>query len=75
MVPALGHIKKSLVYHPCPRLNSRPHRYFSLFFICLIAHENEIYGFVSVVVMNYKSKTRFARFLGVSSEHMFLLGF
>ena len=26
------------------------------FFICLIQHENKVYGFVSVVVMNYKSE-------------------
>ena len=50
----LGHIKrKSLVYHPRPRLNSRPHRrIFFLFFICLIPHDNKVYGFVSVVVIN-----------------------
>ena len=47
--------KKSLVYHPRPRLNSRPHRYM-YFFICLIPHENKVYGFVFVVVMNHKSK-------------------
>ena len=26
------------------------------FFICLIPHENKVYGFVSVVLMNHKSK-------------------
>ena len=45
--------KKSFVYHLRPHPISRPHRYF---FICLIPHENKVYGFVSVVVMNYKSK-------------------
>ena len=29
---------------------------FLLFFICLIPHENRVYAFASVVVMNYKSK-------------------
>ena len=55
----LGPIKKSLVYHPRPRLNSRPHRIF--YFICYIPHENIVNGFVTVVVMNCKfKKSRFA---------------
>ena len=29
---------------------------FFKFFICLIQYENKVYGFVSVVVMNYKFK-------------------
>ena len=37
----------------------------------MIPHENKVYGFVSVVVMNYKSKkTRFSGVLGVSSKHV-----
>ena len=61
--------KKSLVYHLRPHPTSRPHRYF---FICLIPHENKVYGFVSVVVMNCKfKKTRFSGFLGAGSKHMF----
>ena len=64
----LGHIKKSLVYHLRPHPISRPHRYF---FICLIPHENNVYGFVSVVVMNCKfKKTRFSGFLGAGSKHI-----
>ena len=59
----LGPIKKKLVYHPRPRLNSWPHRIF--FFICWISYENEVNGFVSVVVLSSKFiKTRSAGRLG-----------
>ena len=50
----LGHIKKRF------SLSSPPASEFPaasiFFFICLIPDENKVYGFVSVVVMNYKSK-------------------
>ena len=42
------------------------------FKICLIPHDNKVYGFVSVVVIKSK-KTRFSGCFGESSKHMFLL--
>ena len=36
----------------------------SIFFICLIPHKNKVYGFVYVVVMNFKSKNTIFRVLG-----------
>ena len=50
----LGHIKKKI------SLSSPPASEFPaasiFFFIFLIPHENNVYGFISVVVTNYKSK-------------------
>ena len=37
----------------------------------MIPYENKVYGFVSVVVMNYKSKKHDFPGVWVSSKHMF----
>ena len=51
--------KKILIYHIRPRLNFWPHRIFFIsFFIYLFPYENKVYGFVFVVVMNYKFKKK-----------------
>ena len=52
--PRLGHIKIkfSLSFPPASEFPAAS----IFFFICLIPHDNKVYGFVSVVVINSKSK-------------------
>ena len=56
MRPGLGHIKKKFSLSFPPTSEFPAASIFFKFFICLIPRENKVYGFVSVVAMNYKSK-------------------
>ena len=51
----LGHIKQKFSLPSPPASEFPAASIFLLFFICLIPHDNNVYGFVSLV-MKYKSK-------------------